>query len=174
MLSANQNLLRSRPNLPHSRPQCARHSNFFTNLRRKILCNIGTKLFVYHASNNYLRGIKRGTHRRRHLSQKKTFSPFLFVCSCLLQTLFVWLPDAWLQRQPWQRDSWQALQAEGTAPRCRSPYPPPSSPSPCPPCWTPSRTRRQCRAELTGRAPLLSRLACPQIINPTGGAGRLY
>ena len=175
-MSGNQNLLRSRPNLffrsrpnlTHCRPQCARHSNFFTNLRRKLLCNIGTQLFVYHVSNNYLRCIKRGNHRI--FEQKKTFSPYLFVCSCLLQTLFVWLPDAWLQRQPWQRDSWQALQAEGTAPRCRSPSPP----SPCPPCWTPSRTRSQCRAELTGRAPLLSRLACPQIINPTGGAGRLY
>ena len=84
--------------------------------------------------------------------------------------LFVWLPDAWLQQQPWQRGSWQAENARGIAPLCCRP--PSSTPSP-PLALSSSKTAPGCchlRVQLTGRQPLLSRLACPQIINPNAPA----
>ena len=179
-MSGNQNLLRSRID-PDQTCLTADHNAQGIQIslptsKGRYFAILAPNCFCITQATTICVAYKGGDHKRRHFGQKKTFSPYLFVCSCLLQTLFVWLPDAWLQQQPWQRDSWQAWQAEGTAPRCRSPSPPSSSSSPCscPPCWTPSRTRRQCRSDFTGRAPLLSRLACPQIINRTAGAGRLY
>ena len=83
--------------------------------------------------------------------------------------LFVWLPDAWLQQQPWQRGSWQAEVARwGTAPRCRPQSPTQRSWQGWCQAQSPPAT---VQVELTGGAqPLLSRLACPQIINPNAPA----
>ena len=94
-------------------------------------------IFFFNATNIHLWDIC--VWERFHL-RNYIRSPHL---SAFTLCLFVWLPDAWLQQQPWQRGSWQAGKVRGIAPLCSRP-PPPSSPPPGP---RTSKTAGCCQAE---------------------------
>ena len=110
----------------HHTLQCtAKRANFFSN-----------------ATNVHLWDISEQSVWERFCLGNAIWSPHLLAFTFL----FVWLPDAWLQQQPWQRGSWQAEKARGIAPLCCRPPPPSSTPSPLPGPST-SKTAGCCQAQ---------------------------
>lgn len=166
---ANQKLLRSRPNLPAENHN-ARSIQISLCTHHTLQCTAKRANFFSNATNVHLWDISEQSVWERFCLGNAIWSPHLLAFTFL----FVWLPDAWLQQQPWQRGSWQAEKARGIAPLCCRPPPPSSTPSP-PRVLAPQRRQDAARpkdlqVQLTGRPPLLSRLACPQIINPNAPA----